>query len=78
VGDPKRIALIAGRPGDTFRETLEAMDGKAMIVCMSRAHLRGPYAALITLRPDWASAKDDDCEAEKASSAWRGGDDRQR
>ena len=36
-----------------------------MIVCMSRRICVDLYAALIKLRPDWASAKDDDVEAEK-------------
>jgi hypothetical protein len=29
---------------------------------------RSPVAALIALRPDWASAKDDDAEAEKGKA----------
>jgi type I restriction enzyme R subunit len=41
------------------------MDGKAMIVCMSRRICVDMYDALIRLRPAWASAKDDDPDAEK-------------
>ena len=37
-----------------------------MIVCMSRRICVDLYDALIDLRPRWASAKDDDGEAEKA------------
>jgi len=37
VGTPKRIALIAKDIVDHFEKRLEAMDGKGMIVCMSRA-----------------------------------------
>jgi type I restriction enzyme R subunit len=65
VGDPKRIALIAADLVSHFEKRLEAMDGKAMIVCMSRRICVDLYNAIIKLRPDWASAKDDDPEAEK-------------
>ena len=74
VGDPKRIALIAADLVTHFEKRAEAMDGKAMIVCMSRRIAVDMYNALIALRPDWASAKDDlsacnaqadDAEAEK-------------
>ena len=60
VGDPKRIALVAADLVTHFEKRLEAMDGKAMIVCMSRRIAVDLYNALIKLRPDWASAKDDD------------------
>jgi type I restriction enzyme, R subunit len=36
VGDPKRIALIAEDLVQHYERRLEAMDGKAMVVCMSR------------------------------------------
>jgi type I restriction enzyme R subunit len=65
VGDPKRIGLIAADLVAHFEKRLEAMDGKAMIVCMSRRICVDLYNALIKVRPDWASAKDDDIEAEK-------------
>ena len=39
-----------------------------MIVCMSRRICVDLYNALIKLRPDWASAKDDDAEAEKGKA----------
>jgi type I restriction enzyme R subunit len=65
VGDPKRIALVAADLISHFEKRLEAMDGKAMIVCMSRRICVDLYAALIKLRPEWASAKDDDAEVEK-------------
>ncbi len=64
VGDPKRIALVAADLVAHFEKRLEAMDGKAMIVCMSRRVCVDLYEALIKLRPGWASAKDDDAEAE--------------
>jgi type I restriction enzyme R subunit len=65
LGDPKRIALIAADLVAHFEKRVEAMDGKAMIVCMSRRIAVNLYNALIKLRPDWASAKDDDAEIEK-------------
>ena len=65
VGDPKRIALIAADLVAHFEKRLEAMDGKAMIVCMSRRIAVDMYNALIALRPEWASAKNDDPEAER-------------
>jgi len=64
-GDPERIALVAAEMVAHFEKRLEAMDGKAMVVCMSRRIAVDLYDALITLRPDWASCKDDDAEAEK-------------
>jgi len=65
VGDPKRISLIASDLVQHYERRLEAMDGKAMVVCMSRRICVDLYNAIITLRPGWASAKDDDIEAEK-------------
>lgn len=54
VGDPKRIALVATDLVAHFDKRLEAMDGKAMIVCMSRRICVDLYNALIQLRPEWA------------------------
>ncbi|MFZ2854918.1 MAG: type I restriction endonuclease subunit R, partial [Rhodocyclaceae bacterium] len=65
VGDPKRVALIAADLVAHFEKRVEAMDGKAMIVCMSRRICVDLYEALIKLRPEWASATDDDAETEK-------------
>ncbi len=68
VGDPKRIKLIAEDLVQHYERRVEAMDGKAMIVCMSRRICVDLYEAIIKLRPDWASAKDDDAETEKKQS----------
>ena len=73
VCDPKRIALVAADLVAHFEKRLEAMDGKGMIVCMSRRIAVDLYNALIALRPDWASAKDDDPEAEKGRACKSGG-----
>jgi type I restriction enzyme R subunit len=64
VGDPKRIALVAADLVAHFERRLEAMDGKAMVVCMSRRICVELYDAIIALRPRWASAKDDNPEVE--------------
>jgi type I restriction enzyme, R subunit len=53
VGDPKRIALVAADLVAHFEKRVEAMDGKAMIVCMSRRIAVDLYDALIKLRPEW-------------------------
>ncbi len=65
VGDPKRISLIAADLVNHFEKRLEAMDGKAMVVCMSRRICVDLYQTLIALRPDWAGAADDEAEVEK-------------
>jgi type I restriction enzyme R subunit len=65
VGDPKRIALVASDLVEHFEKRIEAMEGKAILVCMSRRICVDLYEALIKLRPEWASAKDDDAEVEK-------------
>lgn len=65
VGDPKRIALVAADLVKHYENRLEAMDGKAMVVCMSRRICVDLYNAIIKLRPDWASATDDNIETER-------------
>jgi len=67
VGDPKRIKLIAADLIQHFEKRLAAMDGKAMVVCMSRRICVDLHNALIELRPDWASAPDD-AEVEKGEN----------
>lgn len=54
VGDPKRIALIAADLVAHWEKRFEAMNGKAMIVCMSRRICVDLYDALVDLRPEWA------------------------
>nr|EES52931.1 MAG: type I site-specific deoxyribonuclease, HsdR family [Leptospirillum ferrodiazotrophum] len=58
VGTEKRIGLMARDIVDHFEKRLEALDGKAMIVCMSRRICLDLHKALISLRPDWYD-KDD-------------------
>ncbi|MBD3672765.1 MAG: type I restriction endonuclease subunit R [Planctomycetaceae bacterium] len=59
VGSDKRIKLIADDLIQHWEKRLEAMDGKAMIVCMSRRIAVDLYNALIELRPEWHSEDDD-------------------
>jgi len=54
----KRIGLIAQDIVDHFEKRLEGMDGKAMIVCMSRRICVDLYNAIIKLRPAWDSEDD--------------------
>ncbi len=68
VGNPKRIELIATDLVTHFEKRIEAMDGKAMVVCMSRRICVDLYNAIVKLRPDWASASNDDAEAEKSKA----------
>src|SRR5882724_5180324 len=68
VGNPKRIDLIAADLVQHYERRLEAMEGKAMIVCMSRRICVEMYNAIIKLRPEWASAKDDNIEIETSRS----------
>lgn len=58
VGADKRIGLIAADLVKHWEARLEVMEGKAMIVCMSRRICFALYEALRKLRPAWHS--DDD------------------
>ncbi len=68
VGDPKRIALVAADLVAHLEKRWEALDGKAMVVCMSRRICIELQDAIIKLRPAWASATDDDTEVERAKT----------
>jgi type I restriction enzyme R subunit len=60
VGTDRRLSLIAEDLVQHFETRLEAMDGKAMIVCMSRRICVDLYKALVALRPGWHNGSDDD------------------
>src|SRR2546430_3414517 len=60
VGNPKRIDLVAADLVQHYERRLEAMEGKAMIVCMSRRICVEMYNAIAKLRTEWASAPNDD------------------
>ena len=53
VGSDKRLALVARDIVAHFETRLEAMEGKAMIVCMSRRICIDLYRELVQLRPEW-------------------------
>lgn len=53
VGAEKRINQIAKDIVTHFENRLASIDGKAMIVCMSRSICVDLYNAIITLKPDW-------------------------
>ena len=59
VGTEKRLRLVAADILDHFESRLEALDGKAMVVCMSRRICADLYRELTRLRPDWHDADDD-------------------
>ena len=59
VGAEQRIGLVAGDIVAHFEQRAEAMDGKAMVVCMSRRICINLYRELVRLRPDWHDEDDD-------------------
>jgi len=59
VGAEKRLRLVAEDIVEHFEKRLEALDGKAMIVCMSRRICVELYRELVRLRPGWAHGDDD-------------------
>src|SRR5205807_1283464 len=59
VGSENRVKIIARDLVAHFKERLAAMDGKGMIVCMSRRICVDLYRELIALRPEWHDPDDD-------------------
>jgi len=59
VGTEKRVALVAEDLANHFADRLSAMDGKAMVVCMSRRICVDMYNAIVNIRPDWHGNDDD-------------------
>jgi type I restriction enzyme R subunit len=53
VGTDKRMGLVASDIVNHFENRLTVLDGKAMIVCMSRRICVELYNQIIALRPDW-------------------------
>lgn len=58
VGSDKRLALVAKDMVTHFEDRVTALDGKAMVVCMSRRICVKLYDEIVKLRPDWHSADD--------------------
>lgn len=59
VGAEPRLEEIAGDLVDHFEARISVVDGKAMIVCMSRDICARMYNAIVSHRPEW---HDDDVE----------------
>jgi type I restriction enzyme R subunit len=58
VGTEERLKLIAQDLVEHFEQRQEVIDGKAMIVCMSRRICVDLYSAIAKLRPQWHSEDD--------------------
>ena len=58
VGSEKRLAILARDIVEHFEKRSEAMDGKAMIVCMSRRICVELFGEIVKLRPAWESDED--------------------
>ncbi|HOF41950.1 MAG TPA: type I restriction endonuclease subunit R, partial [Candidatus Hydrogenedentes bacterium] len=67
VGAEKRLRLVAQDIVDHFERRLEALDGKAMVVCMSRRICVELYRELVRLRPDWHDDDNDNDDDEKGT-----------
>jgi type I restriction enzyme R subunit len=59
VGSEKRIKLIAEDIVDHFEKRLEVLEGKGMIVCMSRRICIELHNEIVKLRPEWYHRDDD-------------------
>jgi len=53
VGAPERIKKVAEDLVDHFEARLDAIEGNAMVVCMSRRICVDLYRAIAELRPEW-------------------------
>ena len=58
VGAEGRLQMVAADLVRHFEARLQALDGKAMIVCMSRRICVALYDQLVALRPGWHSEDD--------------------
>lgn len=59
VGNEQRIQLIAEDLVKHFEDRTSALEGKGMIVCMSRRICVDLYNAIIKVRPEWHHEEDD-------------------
>jgi len=58
VGSEKRLAMVAADLVEHFETRREALDGKGMVVAMSRRIAVGLYDEIVKLRPAWGSSDD--------------------
>lgn len=59
VGSEKRLKQVACDLVEHLEARIEALDGKAMAVCMSRRICVALYDEIVALRPDWHSDDDE-------------------
>lgn len=59
VGAETRLQQVAADIVQHFESRISALDGKGMIVCMSRRICVALYNEIVKLRPEWHSADDD-------------------
>ena len=59
VGSEKRLAMVAEDLVDHFENRIVGLDGKAMVVCMSRRICVALYREIVKLRQHWHSDDDD-------------------
>ena len=59
VGAEERLRAVAEDIVGHFENRLEALDGKAMVVCMSRRICVDLFREITRLRPDWGDPADD-------------------
>ena len=59
VGSDKRLKLVAKDIVEHFEQRLEAVEGKAMVVCMSRRICVGLHREIVALRPEWNGSEDE-------------------
>src|SRR5204862_532180 len=59
VGTPKRVGLVAADIVAHVEQRMAVLEGKAMIVCMSRRICVDLYNAIVRLRPEWQDEDDD-------------------
>ena len=59
VGSDKRLELVAHDIVEHFEKRLEVMDGKGMVVCMSRRIAVELYREIAKLRPEWHADEDE-------------------
>ncbi len=59
VGAEKRLAMVTKDLVEHFENRVVGMEGKAMVVCMSRRICVAVYDQIIKLRPEWHSDDDE-------------------
>ena len=59
VGAEKRLKVVAQDIVSHFEERLEAMEGKALVVCMSRRICMDLHDEIVKLQPSWYDVGDD-------------------